>query len=59
MTLNPIPTQPQDPPTPPPPEPAAVVNLQAPALTVTTSGFGTISGAYPPRNIQLGSKLTF
>ena len=32
MTLNPIPTQPQDPPTPPPPEPAAVVNLQAPAV---------------------------
>jgi len=35
------------------------VNLQSPALTVTTSGFGTISGAYPPRNIQLGAKFTF
>jgi len=35
------------------------VNLQAPALTVTSSGFGTISAAYPPRNIQLGMKLTF
>jgi len=35
------------------------VNLQSPALTVTSSGFGTISGAYPPRNIQLGAKFTF
>ncbi len=35
------------------------VNFQAPATTVTTSGFGTISAAYPPRNIQLGMKLTF
>ncbi|HWC98172.1 MAG TPA: carboxypeptidase regulatory-like domain-containing protein [Candidatus Sulfopaludibacter sp.] len=35
------------------------VNLQAPALTVTSTGFGTISGAYPPRNIQLGTKFTF
>jgi hypothetical protein len=35
------------------------VNYQSPATTVTTSGFGTISAAYPPRNIQLGLKLTF
>ena len=35
------------------------VNFQAPATTITTSGFGTISAAYPPRNIQLGMKLTF
>ena len=35
------------------------VNYQAPATTVTSIGFGTISGAYPPRNIQLGLKLTF
>jgi hypothetical protein len=35
------------------------VNFQAPSTTVTSSGFGTISGAYPPRNIQLGMKLTF
>jgi hypothetical protein len=35
------------------------VNFQAPATTVTSSGFGTISNAYPPRNIQLGLKLTF
>ena len=35
------------------------VNFQSPALTVTSSGFGTISSAYPPRNIQLGMKLTF
>ena len=35
------------------------VNLQAPSLSITTTGFGTISGAYPPRNIQLGMKLTF
>jgi hypothetical protein len=35
------------------------VNFQSPSLTVTTSGFGTISSAYPPRNIQLGMKLTF
>ena len=35
------------------------VNYQSPSTTVTTSGFGTISAAYPPRNIQLGMKLTF
>jgi hypothetical protein len=35
------------------------VNFQAPATTITTAGFGTISSAYPPRNIQLGLKLTF
>jgi hypothetical protein len=35
------------------------VNFQAPATTVTSSGFGTISAAYPSRNIQLGLKLTF
>lgn len=35
------------------------VNLQAPSLSITTTGFGTISAAYPPRNIQLGTKFTF
>jgi hypothetical protein len=35
------------------------VNFQAPATTITSSGFGTISSAYPPRNIQLGLKFTF
>jgi hypothetical protein len=35
------------------------VNFQSPATTVTSSGFGTISAAYPPRNIQLGLKLAF
>jgi hypothetical protein len=35
------------------------VNYQSPSTVVTTTGFGTISAAYPPRNIQLGAKLTF
>lgn len=35
------------------------VNFQSPATTITSSGFGTISSAYPPRNIQLGMKVTF
>ncbi len=35
------------------------VNYQSPATIVTSTGFGTISGAYPPRSIQLGTKLTF
>jgi hypothetical protein len=35
------------------------VNYQSPAATVTSSGFGTIASAYPPRNIQLGLKLSF
>ncbi len=35
------------------------VNFQAPATTITSSGFGTISSAYPPRNVQLGAKFTF
>jgi hypothetical protein len=35
------------------------VNFESPATTVTSSGFGTISSAYPPRNIQLGLKLAF
>jgi hypothetical protein len=35
------------------------VNFQSPATTITSSGFGTISSAYPSRNIQLGMKLTF
>jgi Carboxypeptidase regulatory-like domain len=28
-------------------------------LTVTNSNFGTVSGAYPPRQLQLGGKVTF
>ena len=35
------------------------VNYQSPATTVTSTGFGTISAAYPARAIQLGAKLTF
>jgi len=35
------------------------VNFQPPAGTSTTSGFGTISSAYPPRNIEFGLKLDF
>jgi len=35
------------------------VNFQSPSSTITSSGFGTISQAYPPRNIQLGMKFTF
>jgi hypothetical protein len=35
------------------------VNFQAPATTVTSSGFGTISSAYPARQIQFGMKLSF
>jgi hypothetical protein len=34
-------------------------NFQMPATTITSSNFGTISSAYPARNIQLGMKLTF
>jgi hypothetical protein len=34
-------------------------NFQAPATTITSSGFGTISSAYPSRNIQLGLKFAF
>lgn len=35
------------------------VNFQGPATNVSSSNFGTISGAYPPRNIQLGAKVIF
>jgi hypothetical protein len=35
------------------------VNFESPLTTVTSSGFGTITSAYPPRNIQLGMKLEF
>ncbi len=35
------------------------VNFESPASTITSSGFGTISSAYPPRNIQLRLKLAF
>lgn len=34
-------------------------NFQQPSSNLSSSGFGTISGAYPPRNIQLGAKFTF
>ena len=34
-------------------------NFQAPAVNVSDSTFGTSSAAYPPRNIQLGLKLSF
>ncbi len=35
------------------------VNFQAPATNISNSDFGTITSAYPPRNIQLGVKLQF
>jgi len=35
------------------------VSFQAPNTTVTNSGFGTISAAYPARAIQLGLKFEF
>jgi hypothetical protein len=35
------------------------VNFQGPDTNVSSSSFGTISAAYPPRNIQLGLKLQF
>jgi hypothetical protein len=35
------------------------VNFEGPATNVSDSSFGTISGAYPPRNIQLGAKVMF
>ena len=35
------------------------VNFQQPSTNISSSGFGTISSAYPPRNIQLGMKLQF
>jgi hypothetical protein len=35
------------------------VNFQGPATNVSSSNFGTISSAYPPRNVQLGLKLEF
>jgi hypothetical protein len=34
-------------------------NCQAPATTITSSGFGTIMAAYPPRNVQLSLKFQF
>jgi hypothetical protein len=34
-------------------------NFQPPSTTITSSGFGTISSAYPSRNVQLGLKLAF
>jgi len=34
-------------------------NFQMPATTITSSNFGTISSAYPARNIQFGMKLQF
>ena len=35
------------------------VNFQAPNTNISNSDFGTITNAYPPRNIQLGVKLSF
>jgi len=35
------------------------VNFQQPSTAITSSGFGTISSAYPPRNIQLALKFLF
>ncbi|HXS94715.1 MAG TPA: carboxypeptidase regulatory-like domain-containing protein [Candidatus Limnocylindrales bacterium] len=33
------------------------VNFQGPSTSISSSNFGTISGAHPARNIQLGAKL--
>jgi len=35
------------------------VNFENPNTDISSSSFGTISSAYPPRNIQLGVKLQF
>ena len=35
------------------------VNFESPANSITTQGFGTITQAYPPRNVQFGLKLAF
>ena len=35
------------------------VNFQNPNTGISSSSFGTISSACPPRNIQLGVKLQF
>ena len=35
------------------------VNFQGPSTNISSTAFGTISAAYPPRNIQLGMHLTF
>jgi hypothetical protein len=35
------------------------VNFQGPSTNISSSSFGTISSAYPARNIQLGIHLTF
>ena len=34
-------------------------NFQAPSATITNASFGTITSAYPARNIQLGMKFAF
>jgi hypothetical protein len=34
-------------------------NFQQPSTTITSSGFGTITAAYPSRDIQFGLKLAF
>ena len=34
-------------------------NFSGVNLTTTSSNFGTVSGAYPPRQLQLGAKLSF
>lgn len=34
-------------------------NFQGPDTNISSTAFGTISAAYPPRNIQLGFKLQF
>lgn len=34
-------------------------NFEAPAVNASDSTFGVVSAAYPPRNIQLGVRLTF
>jgi len=35
------------------------VNFKMPSTDISSSNFGTISGAYPPRNIQLNLNVTF
>jgi hypothetical protein len=36
-----------------------LVNFSGLGVTTSSSGFGTLSSAYPPRQIQMSLKLTF
>lgn len=36
-----------------------IANFSGLGTTVTSGGFGTLSSAYPPRQIQMSLKMTF